>query len=190
MSDQLKTGVKLDRDLNSYVRFKMRPHGLEIARRFWSSVYLEFPNALMAVDTPDTECRSAISTLMMVFGGEHMIPARAIPIYDLIIEPPTLPVAEDELIVEGQSAWRPIESAPRDGSEILTWREDTGVLLLRWASAAEFMTQAEQELELLDEDEATEPGWFCADFARGCRLDGVDIPTHWRPMPLGPGEAC
>lgn len=104
------------------------------------------------------------------------------------VQPPTLPVAGDELIVEAQIDWRPIESAPKDGSEILTWREDTGVLLLRWASATEFMTQA--ELDLLDEDEATEPGWFCADYDGGCRLDGADIPTHWRPMPLGPGEAC
>jgi hypothetical protein len=124
---------------------------------------------------------------MMVFGGEHISPARAIPIYDVIVEPPTLLTAgDDHDIIKAQFDWRPIESAPRDGSEILTWREDTGVLSLRWASAREFMTQA--ELDLLDEDEATEPGWFCADFVGSCRLEGADIPTHWRPMPLGPGE--
>jgi hypothetical protein len=79
--------------------------------------------------------------------------------------------------------WRPIEEAPRDGTEIDVWREDAGVIRARWTSLSEFLTDKEMEqytLEYIDE-----PGWFFADFVSGGRLDDGD-PTHFRPLPPAP----
>jgi hypothetical protein len=83
--------------------------------------------------------------------------------------------------------WEPIETAPKDGSEILVWRKDCGILLARWAAASDFMTTAEMEREATGDDEwMDEPDWFCADFISGCRLDGSEAPTHWMPLPEPP----
>lgn len=82
------------------------------------------------------------------------------------------------------SPWRPIETAPVDGTEVLAWRADCGVLLVRYTSPEAFLS--EQELERLAEEDSCAEGWFCADFVAGCRLDGGEIPTHWMPLPLPP----
>ena len=80
--------------------------------------------------------------------------------------------------------WRDITSAPKDGTEILAFRDDCGVLLVRWTAAAEFLTDA--ELDQWDEAAAHEECWFCADFITGCRLDYDLLPTHWQPLPAPP----
>lgn len=82
--------------------------------------------------------------------------------------------------------WKSIESAPKDGSEILGWRADSGVLLIRWSSAAEFLTDA--ELDKWDEEAASQEDWFYADFVAGDRLEGDCLPTHWQPLPAPPIE--
>lgn len=97
-----------------------------------------------------------------------------------------------EAIIEALSAlpavggWLDIESAPKDGSEILGWRADSGVLLIRWSSAAEFLTDA--ELDKWDEEAASQEDWFYADFVAGDRLEGDCLPTHWQPLPAPPIE--
>ena len=86
--------------------------------------------------------------------------------------------------------WLPIESAPKDGSEVLGWRDDAGVLLIRWTCCADFMT----DLEIEDakkqhagaDDWIEQYNWFYADFIYGGRLDGDEEPTHWQPLPDGP----
>lgn len=85
--------------------------------------------------------------------------------------------------------WLPIESAPKDGTEILAWREDCGVLIVRWSSASDFMTTSEMELACTgDDDWMDQPDWFCADFIAGCRLEGSEAPTHWMPLPPPPSD--
>jgi hypothetical protein len=74
-------------NVNTFVRFKMKPRGVEIAQAYWSS-FFEFPNALFPVDQPDVECRVQFHDLFRIFGGEHMQHHfDGSPIYDLIIEP-------------------------------------------------------------------------------------------------------
>jgi hypothetical protein len=94
------------------------------------------------------------------------------------------------LHLEGAQAdkgWQPIETAPRDGAEILGWREDCGTLLIRWTSPAEFLTQA--ELDNFEGSDAQQEDWFCADFVHGSRLEREEVPTHWRSIPEPPDSA-
>lgn len=37
--------------------------------------------------------------------------------------------------------WQPIEIAPKDGTEILGYREDAGVFMIRYTSPVEFLTE-------------------------------------------------
>lgn len=80
--------------------------------------------------------------------------------------------------------WQPIETAPKDGTEILGWREDCGYLLIRWSCAEEFLT--ESEASGWNEDDLFLEDWFCADFISGERLEGSEAPTHWMPLSWSP----
>jgi len=82
--------------------------------------------------------------------------------------------------------WMPIETAPKDGTEIWGYREDSGPLLVRYTSPDAFLTDS--ELEKLDEESAFAEGWFYADFVDGGRLDGSEVPTHWQRLPSAPAE--
>jgi len=84
--------------------------------------------------------------------------------------------------------WQPIETAPKDGTEILGWRDDCGIMLMRWVCPVDFMTC--RELDGLDDESAEAEDWFCADFVAGFRLDEYLAPTHWTPLPQPPnGQA-
>jgi len=79
--------------------------------------------------------------------------------------------------------WQPIETAPKDGTEILGWRRDCGILLVRWDAPENFVTDTECEkigesAEIYD--------WFCAGFVAAERLDGSEAPTLWQPLPDEP----
>ncbi len=80
--------------------------------------------------------------------------------------------------------WQNIKSAPKDGTEILGWREDAGIMLIRYTAPIDFLT--ESELDILDEQSAESYDWFYADFVAGGRLDGNEAPTHWMPLPKEP----
>ena len=85
--------------------------------------------------------------------------------------------------------WKPMETAPKDGTEILGCRDDCGVLLVRWTCLDNFMTATElNEIEISEEDSGAED-WFYADFCEGGRLEGTEVPTHWMPLPEPPEEA-
>lgn len=91
------------------------------------------------------------------------------------------------LALESQHRWRSVESAPKDGSEILGFRADAGVLLVKWDAPINFCT--DYELRNLDEASAEQYDWFCADFMTSSRLEGDEAPTHWMPLPaLPPAE--
>ena len=76
-----------------------------------------------------------------------------------------------------------IETAPKDGTEILAFREDAGWFVARWDCADSFLTDDECEALGLTDDDLCSLDWFCADFVSGERLDGDLAPTHWLPMP-------
>jgi hypothetical protein len=84
-----------------------------------------------------------------------------------------------------QKEWKPIATAPRDGTEILAWRQDAGVMLVRYTSLEAFLT--ESELEDYDEETIFQEDWFYADFVQGGRLD-EEPPTHWMHLPADPEE--
>lgn len=79
--------------------------------------------------------------------------------------------------------WKPIETAPKDGTELLLWRADSGVILARWIAPCDFLT--DEEIEKNHADDSEEPDWFHADYVQGGRItDGA--PTHWMPLPEPP----
>ena len=84
--------------------------------------------------------------------------------------------------------WQPIESAPKDGSDMWLWREDSGAFLGRWIAPVDFLTDSEIDTWLAGDPEiAEECDWFFADYVQGGRVtDGP--PTHWQPLPPPPGS--
>lgn len=80
--------------------------------------------------------------------------------------------------------WQPIETAPKDGTEVLGFREDAGVILMRW-TAPEYFCK-EDEMKDLSEECAQSEDWFYADFMAGGRMEGSEAPTHWMPLPEAP----
>lgn len=81
------------------------------------------------------------------------------------------------------AGWMPIESAPKDGTDILLWRADAGVMLGRWIAPCDFLNENEFGGA---PDEWEEPDWFGADFVRGFRISNDGTPTLWQPMPEPP----
>lgn len=86
------------------------------------------------------------------------------------------------------AGWMPIESAPKDGTEVLAWREDCGQFIARYTSADAFpMTQA--ELDAYDEGTLFAKDWF-TQWPQALRLEGSEIPTKWQPLPADPSPTC
>ena len=86
-----------------------------------------------------------------------------------------------------RAAWQPIETAPKDGTEILLWRADAGVMLGRWIAPCDFLAEAEWNGEWGDWEE---PDWFGADFyIAGYRISNDGEPTDWMPLSAGPGQS-
>ena len=97
-------------------------------------------------------------------------------------EPQAPVVASNSLF----GVWMPIETAPKDGTEIIGYRHDCGNLLIRWDAPENFLS--EKECEELGES-ACDYSWICADFVEGCRLEGDETPTHWMPLPNPPNDS-
>jgi hypothetical protein len=84
------------------------------------------------------------------------------------------------------NGWSTIDTAPKDGTEILGWHEFMGVVIIRWTSPSAFL--GESDLEQMGEESAFAQDWFCADFIHGDRLEGKEVPTHWMALPEPPKE--
>ena len=80
--------------------------------------------------------------------------------------------------------WQPIETAPRDGTEILACCVGNyDSLLIRWISPIEFLNESEQRDSEMDEEELEQEDWFYADFIQGGRLQNDIYPTKWMHLP-------
>lgn len=91
--------------------------------------------------------------------------------------------------VQDVAGWQTIETAPKDGSEILLYREDCGVILGRWISCSDFVSDGDPSAEFCQSDEEwEEPDWFGADFVSGFRITNDGLPTHWMPLPSPPAS--
>jgi hypothetical protein len=85
-----------------------------------------------------------------------------------------------EALVAG--AWRPIESAPRDGTEVLVWCRDEALIPLVMAySSREYF-----EKEYGDPD-YMEAGWYTSYSYPEGFAEVTHNPTHWQPLPTPPG---
>jgi len=70
-----------------------------------------------------------------------------------------------------KSDWQPIETAPKDGTEILVWRKPIRVVA-QWVKK--------------DQSFGVEDSWTFLTEAEG--YDSDYRPTHWMPLPLPPEE--
>ena len=68
---------------------------------------------------------------------------------------------------ERDAGWQPIEDAPRDGTMILGWCRSLGRHIVYWGAQPEHNPHAT---------------WISAT----CRINHIDKPTHWRPLPAPP----
>lgn len=95
--------------------------------------------------------------------------------------PDLLREAADALAAE---EWRDIETAPKDGTEVLVWGGRYGT---RGPVIAHFMRQAPEDHPPID------PGWYfwqphtATRYGTFIQLDTP--PTHWRPLPAPPDRS-
>jgi hypothetical protein len=80
--------------------------------------------------------------------------------------------------------WLPIETAPKDGTEVLAWREDCGSFIASYTSADAF-PMSQEEIDQCDEDTLFSTDWF-TQWPQALRLEGSEVPTHWMPLPAAP----
>ncbi len=82
---------------------------------------------------------------------------------------------------------RSMDTAPKDGTEILAWRKDCGWFIASFTSCSAF-PMSEAELDLLDEETLFKEDWF-TQWPQALRLEGSEVPSHWRPLPASPGAS-
>jgi hypothetical protein len=76
--------------------------------------------------------------------------------------------------------WRPFNTAPHDGTEILVYRPDAGVFMAWYVSPADIL-----HMENPSEDDQEE-SWWSYDGVN--HLVGAEEPTHWMPLPAAPSS--
>lgn len=84
---------------------------------------------------------------------------------------------------------QPIETAPKDGTEILAWREDCGWFLATWTCVNDLRTTSDKDRDELDEESLFSYDWFGGDSECTFRCDGSEAPTRWMPLPPAPDAA-
>lgn len=84
-------------------------------------------------------------------------------------------------LVEG---WQPIETAPKDGTEIILGWDIASVWIVRsgwWEDGFDMIEGGY--------DEECEGWWSYRHSVTQEKLDGYDNPTHWMPLPKPPKES-
>lgn len=94
-------------------------------------------------------------------------------------QPPS--AVESSVLLDG---WQHMETAPKDGTEIMAYREDCGIMLIRWQALEDIITDG--EMSIYTDEELQDPDWFFADFIQGGRLETTGEATHWMPLPDSP----
>lgn len=83
-----------------------------------------------------------------------------------------------------EQRWQTIETAPKDRTEVLLWRDDCGAFIGSYTSADAFpLTQ--KELDSFDEETLFAQDWF-TQWPDARRVDGSETPTHWQALPPAP----
>lgn len=81
--------------------------------------------------------------------------------------------------------WQPIESAPKDGTEILLGKDIASVWIVRngrWVNWRDWCPAPTEPGEQVD-------GWWCyRNSVAQEMLEGIYEPTHWMPLPEPPSE--
>jgi hypothetical protein len=78
--------------------------------------------------------------------------------------------------------WKPIESAPKNGDELIGFRPDQGVFVFRWALMEEFVAKDMHGDPIEDYDEDQADWWH----DRWGWMEDELRPTHWMPLPDPP----
>jgi hypothetical protein len=87
------------------------------------------------------------------------------------------PIAEAD-VLRAVLSWQPIDTAPKDGTVVLVYREDAGVFTAHYV-------EEDAHLSSVMNPPEGDCYWFTTD---GEDLTG-DMPTHWRPLPDAPVSA-
>ena len=110
------------------------------------------------------------------WAGKDAQPFSTAELYEGFIEVQALRNRAAAALASAPSApageWRPIESAPKDGTRVLLWRVFDGTAIGRWGN-----------LVPDDPQEWFDDGWI----DNGQPICGEDDPaTHWMPLPAPP----
>ena len=83
--------------------------------------------------------------------------------------------------------WQRIETAPKDGSEVLVYRADAGVMVAQYG-AMDIFGLSDREAEQIEEDHFWFESWWSNSFYGAHRMEGDEAPTHWMPLPDPPPQ--
>jgi hypothetical protein len=96
----------------------------------------------------------------------------------------TVPL-EEQVRRERAGGWQPIETAPRDGTEVLVFVDCATVRIIRLAWWDDGSLWDHHGAESPEADR----GWWSYDTSvTQTKLEGATAPTHWMPAPEPPPE--
>jgi hypothetical protein len=85
--------------------------------------------------------------------------------------------------------WRPIESAPKDGTDVLVYKDvaTVPVVHIAWYRSEEEWNESGQHCGFCDSLEEWLGWWsYTRNSVTQERLEGYAEPTHWMPLPAPP----